>query len=55
MKKNSQRRIMDQYRGDSHAWYFGSVTNPQEYHAIREISKVLSSYDIKSFPNDAWD
>jgi hypothetical protein len=55
IKKYHARKIMTNYRGSPHAWYFGSQTSVGIWDGLRGMCKVLNTYDIECYVEDEWD
>lgn len=53
--KNHGERMIQKYRGDKNAWYFGSQTDVGFYDGLVFANKWLKSYGIQSGVGDAWD
>lgn len=55
IKKNHERRVMNNYRGTSYAWYFGSQTSHGYWDGLNAMCKVLSAHGVTCFTCDEWD
>jgi hypothetical protein len=55
IKKHHERRIMSNYRGTKHAWYFGSQTSHGYWDGLRKMCEVLTEHGIDCYTCDEWD
>jgi hypothetical protein len=55
LKKNNDRPIIRNYRGDRQVWYFGSQSSHGYLDGMRAISTVLDEHNIPCCPCDEWD
>jgi len=55
IKANHERRVMNNYRGTKHAWYFGSQTSHGYWDALGAMCDVLTKYKIPCYTCDEWD
>ena len=54
--KKQGARVIDNYRGDKNAWFFGSQNDLGFYDGLQAANKVLTQqYGLASYVGDAWD
>lgn len=54
--KKQGARVIDKYRGDKKAWFFGSQNDLGFYDGLQAANKLLTQqYGLGSYVGDAWD